>query len=313
MRLLLLGCTGFVGRELVPRLLAAGHQLTLVSRRPASGKGLPAWTPQVDWLQLDPSDSASWQTDSLVKAVQAAEGVVNLAGEPIAEERWTAQHLQTIESSRLRTTSMLVEAMARMDAPPQVLVNASAVGFYGTSSELEFNESSPSGDDFLAGLCSAWEAAAQARPDATRLLVVRIGIVLGSDGGALGKMLPIFRAGFGGPVGTGRQWMSWIHRTDLCRLIEQALIDQSWSGVVNGVGPQPVTMATFARALGMSLGRPSLLPVPGAILMMLLGDGARVVLEGQRVVSERLSKLGFSFGYPDLAEALADVTRSKAQ
>ncbi|HJN36927.1 MAG: TIGR01777 family oxidoreductase [Prochlorococcus sp.] len=313
MRLLLLGCTGFVGRELVPRLLAAGHQLTLVSRRPASGKGLPAWTPQVDWLQLDPSDSASWQTDSLVKAVQAAEGVVNLAGEPIAEERWTAQHLQTIESSRLRTTSMLVEAMARMEAPPQVLVNASAVGFYGTSSELEFNESSPSGDDFLAGLCSAWEAAAQARPDATRLLVVRIGIVLGSDGGALGKMLPIFRAGFGGPVGTGRQWMSWIHRTDLCRLIEQALIDQSWSGVVNGVGPQPVTMATFARALGMSLGRPSLLPVPGAILMMLLGDGARVVLEGQRVVSERLSKLGFSFGYPDLAEALADVTRSKAQ
>ncbi len=313
MRLLLLGCTGFVGRELVPRLLAAGHQLTLVSRRPASGKGLPAWTPQVDWLQLDPSDSASWQTDSLVKAVQAAEGVVNLAGEPIAEERWTAQHLQTIESSRLRTTSMLVEAMARMEAPPQVLVNASAVGFYGTSSELEFNESSPSGDDFLAGLCSAWEAAAQARPDATRLLVVRIGIVLGPDGGALGKMLPIFRAGFGGPVGTGRQWMSWIHRTDLCRLIEQALIDQSWSGVVNGVGPQPVTMATFARALGMSLGRPSLLPVPGAILMMLLGDGARVVLEGQRVVSERLSKLGFSFGYPDLAEALADVTRSKAQ
>ena len=313
MRLLLLGCTGFVGRELVPRLLAAGHQLTLVSRRPASGKGLPAWTPQVDWLQLDPSDSASWQTDSLVKAVQAAEGVVNLAGEPIAEERWTAQHLQTIESSRLRTTSMLVEAMARMEAPPQVLVNASAVGFYGTSSELEFNESSPSGDDFLAGLCSAWEAAAQARPDATRLLVVRIGIVLGSDGGALGKMLPIFRAGFGGPVGSGRQWMSWIHRTDLCRLIEQALIDQSWSGVVNGVGPQPVTMATFARALGMSLGRPSLLPVPGAILMMLLGDGARVVLEGQRVVSERLSKLGFSFGYPDLAEALADVTRSKAQ
>ena len=137
--------------------------------------------------------------------------------------------------------------------------------------------------------------------------------MLGSDGGALGKMLPIFRAGFGGPVGTGRQWMSWIHRTDLCRLIEQALIDQSWSGVVNGVGPQPVTMATFARALGMSLGRPSLLPVPGAILMMLLGDGARVVLEGQRVVSERLSKLGFSFGYPDLAEALADVTRSKAQ
>ncbi len=313
MRLLLLGCTGFVGRELVPRLLAAGHQLTLVSRRPASGKGLPAWTPQVDWLQLDPSDSASWQTDSLVKAVQAAEGVVNLAGEPIAEERWTAQHLQTIESSRLRTTSMLVEAMARMEAPPQVLVNASAVGFYGTSSELEFNESSPSGDDFLAGLCSAWEAAAQARPDATRLLVVRIGIVLGPDGGALGKMLPIFRAGFGGPVGTGRQWMSWIHRTDLCRLIEQALIDQSWSGVVNGVGPQPVTMATFARALGMSLGRPSLLPVPGAILMMLLGDGARVVLEGQRVVSQRLSKLGFSFGYPDLAEALADVTRSKAQ
>ena len=308
MRLLLLGCTGFVGRELVPLLLEQGHQLILVSRRLPRGFEAERADGRVEWLQLDPSRSQSWQVPELKEAVDRADGVVNLAGEPIAEKRWTPAHRQLLETSRLDTTRLLVEAITASSSPPSVLVNASAIGFYGTSTSAQFLESSAPGDDFLASLCARWETAAAAVPSTTRQLTVRIGIVLAPDGGALGKMLPVFRAGFGGPIGDGRQWMSWIHRHDLCALIVQALLDGSWSGVVNGVAPQPVTMAAFSKGLGRSLGRPSLLPVPAAVLQVLLGDGAKVVLEGQQVTSERLQELGFSFRYPDLPSALAAAT-----
>ena len=308
MRLLLLGCTGLVGRELVPTLLEAGHQLTLVSRRPQASL-VWARSLQVDWLQRDPAVASSWQSGGdLHQALAASDGVVNLAGEPIAEQRWTASHLQLLHDSRIATTQHLTSAMQALDQPPSVLVNASAVGFYGTSDEATFVESSPAGNDVLGRLCSGWEAAASARPEGTRLVVVRIGIVLAADGGALGKMLPVFRAGFGGPIGSGRQWMSWIHRSDLCALILQALTDTAMDGVVNGVAPEPVSMASFASALGSCLGRPSLLPVPGPVLHLLLGDGARVVLDGQQVRSERLSQFGFRFRYPHLPEALAAAT-----
>jgi len=169
-------------------------------------------------------------------------------------------------------------------------------------------ESSPAGADFLASLCQRWEAAASAVPDSVRQVSLRIGIVLAPGGGALGKMLPIFRTGFGGPIGSGKQWMSWIHRSDLCALVQTALTDQAWSGVVNAVAPEPVSMAAFSKQLGRSLNRPSLLPVPGPVLQLLLGDGAKVVLEGQQVASERLDQLGFSFRYPTLASALAAAT-----
>ena len=308
MRLLLLGCTGFVGRELVPLLLQGGHQLTLVSRRLPRQYAQEQADGRVQWLQLDPARAQSWQVPELNDALAQADGVVNLAGEPIAEKRWTASHRQTLETSRLNTTRLLVEAIKALDTPPSVLVNASAIGFYGSSSTERFVESSAAGDDFLASLCQRWEAAAEAVPAATRQVTVRIGIVLEADGGALGKMLPVFRAGFGGPIGHGQQWMSWIHRSDLCALIVQALTDQNISGVVNGVAPQPVTMAEFSRQLGSTLGRPSLLPVPAPVLQMMLGDGAQVVLEGQQVASERLETLGFSFRYPDLPSALAAAT-----
>ena len=308
MRLLLLGCTGFVGRELVPQLLQSGHQLTLVSRRLPRGYDAERQDGRINWLQLDPAQASSWQAPELTAALEQADGVVNLAGEPIAEQRWTAAHLKLLAASRLDTTRFLVEAISASSAPPQVLVNASAIGFYGTSQQARFLESSAPGSDFLASLCERWEAAAAAVPAATRLLTVRIGIVLAADGGALGKMLPVFRAGFGGPIGSGQQWMSWIHRTDLCSVIQQGLENPDWSGVVNGVAPEPVSMGDFARQLGRSLGRPSLLPVPGPVLQVLLGDGAQVVLEGQQVHSERLEGLGFSFRYPDLVSALAAAT-----
>lgn len=305
-RLLLLGCSGFVGRELVPFLLELGHQLTLVSRRPQPFAARA--DDRLCCLQADPADPASWQRDDLRQALAAAEGVVNLVGEPIAEKRWTPAHRQLLLDSRLGSTGLLVEAMERLPQPPQVLVNASAIGFYGTSLEARFTEESPAGEDFLGQLCRRWEEQAAAAPSPCRVVILRLGIVLGPDGGALGKMLPVFRMGFGGPVGSGRQWMSWIHRHDLCRLIATALEDPAWSGIYNAVAPEPTRMAIFAAALGRCLGRPSLLPVPGPVLQLLLGDGAKVVLEGQQVLPSRTVAQGFHFQYPELNGALAAAT-----
>ncbi|MCP9907343.1 TIGR01777 family oxidoreductase [Cyanobium sp. BA5m-21] len=306
MRLLLLGCSGFVGRELVPFLLELGHELTLVSRQ---SQPFPALVgKRLACIRLDPADAASWADNGLDRALSEAEGVVNLAGEPIAERRWTEAHCQLLLQSRVRTTELLVAALARLEQPPAVLVNGSAVGFYGSSTQTRFSETSPAGSDFLAEICQRWEAAADQVPAACRLVKLRIGIVLGPDGGALGKMLPIFRLGFGGPVGSGRQWMSWIYRHDLCRLIATALEDGAYSGVYNAVSPEATTMGLFASALGKALGRPSLLPVPGPILQLLLGDGAQVVLEGQQVLPERLLAQGFTFQYPQLSAALAAAT-----
>ncbi len=304
MRLLLLGCTGFIGRALVPQLLNAGYQLTLVSRKPIKALYKNCDQDQVSVLQLDPSDPMSWYPGPLLTALTQAEGVVNMAGEPIAEKRWTNEHRQKIESSRLVTTRSLVDAMKQLKRPPRVLLNASAIGYYGTSQESDFIETSACGEDFLAKLCQRWEAAASKRPSSTRLVILRLGIVLGMDGGALGKMLPVFKAGFGGPLGNGQQWMSWIERSDLCELILRALEERKWSGVINAVSTEPVSMKDFATCLGQCLGRPSLLPVPALILRFLLGDGARVVLEGQKVTSNRLKKMGFQLKHSNLSEAL---------
>ena len=308
MRLLLLGCSGFVGRELVPFLLELGHTITLVSRH--GNPFLTLASERLSCLQLDPSDPTSWQHDRLEMALSQADGVVNLAGEPIAEKRWSPSHCQLLLGSRVRTTELLVAAIGALEKRPSVLINGSAVGFYGSSTTARFTEASPAGSDFLAEICQQWEAASAPASSLCRLVTLRIGIVLGPDGGALGKMLPVFRMGFGGPVGSGRQWMSWIQRHDLCRLIAAALEDSAYQGTYNAVGPEPSTMATFASALGQALGRPSLLPVPGPILQLLLGDGAQVVLEGQQVLPERLIAQGFAFDYGQLSAALAAATSS---
>ena len=308
MRILLVGCSGFVGRALVPLLLEQGHRLTLVSR---SARPLPALEhPQLQRLQADPAQAGSWQQPELQQALAAAEAVVNLAGEPIAEKRWSPAHVQLLHDSRIGTTRALVAALASLPESqrPQVLISGSAVGYYGTSDTARFEESSPAGADVLGRLCLAWEAEAQRAEPFCRVVLLRIGIVLAADGGALGKMLPVFRLGFGGPIGSGRQWMSWISRRDLCRLIATALSDAAYSGVYNAVGPQPCSMASFAAALGRCLGRPSLLPVPAPMLQLLLGDGARVVLEGQQVLPQRLQQQGFRFEDAELSAALAAAT-----
>jgi len=307
-RLLLFGCSGFVGRELVPFLLELGHELTLVSRQNQPFAALVGQRLSV--LRLDPADPGSWGHDGLEVALAQADGVINLAGEPIADKRWTPAQRELLLASRLRTTDLLTAAMAALATPPKVLINGSAVGYYGTSLDARFSETSPSGDDLLAEICRGWEAAADRAPAGCRVVKLRIGIVLGPDGGALGKMLPVFRAGFGGPIGSGRQWMSWIHRHDLCRMIATALEDSAYQGVYNAVAPEATTMAAFAAALGRALGRPSLLPVPGPILQLLLGDGAQVVLEGQQVLPDRLQQQGFEYRFGELSAALASATSS---
>lgn len=310
MRLLLLGCTGFVGRELVPQLLARGHQLVVVSRQSHSLAGLEH--PALRRHQADPALAATWQDPDLLAVLAEAEGVVNLAGEPIAEKRWSEEQRRRLFDSRLCTTRHLVEALQAHPRPGRVLVSGSAVGYYGSSEETCFSESSPAAADLLARLCRDWEAAADRAPADCRVVKLRIGIVLGPDGGALGKMLPVFRSGLGGPIGSGRQWMSWIHRSDLCALIVTALETPAYEGVYNAVAPHPVRMQTFSAALGRVLQRPSLLPVPAPVLQLLLGDGAAVVLEGQQVISQRLAAQGFSFRYPDLDAALVAATNPAA-
>ncbi len=305
MRLVLIGCTGFVGRELIPQLLKAGHNLTVVSRNsPAPWLANLASEQNLMHLQINPADLQSWEKGILINPISKAEGIINLAGEPIAEKRWSPVHLKELQDSRLNTTKGLIKAIKRSKKGPRVVVNASAIGYYGTSLNAHFSESSPGGNDFLATLCQQWEALAGEKPRSTRLSILRIGIVLGPNGGALKKMIPVFKTGLGGPIGNGQQWMSWIHRTDLCQMIMQAVTQREWPTVVNAVSPYPVSMKEFATALGETLGRPSLLPVPGAILKLLLGDGARVVLEGQNVKSNGLSKVNFCFQYPELNRAL---------
>ena len=307
MKLLLTGCTGFIGRELIPLLIKEGHSLTVISRQSKGKLKAIANNQSINVIQMNPAESSSWDKEEIQNSLKSCEGVINLAGEPIAEKRWTTNHCKEITNSRIETTKNLIKNLSKIKRTPQVLINASAIGFYGSHPQTEFIEENIPGDDFLANLCKEWESIAKNKPSATRLVFIRIGILLAKDGGALGKMLPIFRAGLGGPIGDGKQWMSWIHRTDLCNLINESVKNSAWSGVVNGVAPNPVRMNEFSNSLGQALGRPSLLSVPGPILKLILGDGARVVLEGQNVQPQRLNKLKFKFSFPKINVAFKAI------
>jgi len=310
MKLLLTGCTGFIGRELIPVLIKEGHSLTVISRQSKAKLKAIANNQSINFIQMNPAESSSWNKQEIQNSLNGCEGVINLAGEPIAEKRWTGDHCKEIKNSRVETTKNLIENLCNLKKAPKVLISASAIGFYGSHPQTEFTEESIPGDDFLANLCKEWESIAKNKPRATRLVIVRIGIVLAKDGGALGKMLPIFRAGLGGPIGDGKQWMSWIHRTDLCNLINESVKNSSWSGVLNGVAPNPLRMNEFSNSLGKVLGRPSLIAVPGPILKLILGDGARVVLEGQNVQSKRFNKLKFEFSFPTINDAFKAILSS---
>jgi uncharacterized protein (TIGR01777 family) len=304
MKVAIAGATGFVGSRLVEKLQAAGHQVVVLSRDAAkAGRVFPASAyPNLEVVAYTPAESGDWQ-----KSIAGCDAVVNLAGVPIAEERWTEARQQAIMDSRKLTTAKLVEAIVNANPRPSVLVSASAIGYYGTSETAEFDETSPAGNDFLAAVCKDWEAAAQPAKNAgTRLAILRLGIVLGM-GGALAKMLPPFKLFAGGPIGTGKQWFSWVHREDVVDLILYALQNPQVEGVLNATAPNPVRMNELCQTLGEVLQRPSWLPVPSFALEMLLGDGAKVVLEGQKVLPKQTLASGFQYQYPTLKLALEEI------
>jgi uncharacterized protein (TIGR01777 family) len=304
MKIVVTGATGFVGSRLVERLQAEGHSIVVLTRSADHGrKVFPEIAfPQVNIVEYTPLEAGAWQG-----ALAGCDGVVNLAGAPISE-RWTDEHKQAMIDSRKIGTETLVDALAKANPRPQVWVNASAIGYYGTSETATFDETSqPIEDDFLSQVCQAWEGAAQeAKNHGARLVILRFGIVLGM-GGAVAKMLTPFRMFAGGPIGSGRQWFSWIHRDDVVALIIKALTDSTMEGVYNATSPNPVRMAEFCKTLGKVLNRPSWLPVPDFVLEAILGDGAQVVLEGQQVLPKRTGATGFDYQYPQVKDALVDI------
>ncbi|MEG4504806.1 TIGR01777 family oxidoreductase [Microcoleus sp. F6_B4] len=304
MKVAIAGATGFVGSRLVERLHSQGHQVLVLARDSERARRVfPASAyPNLEIVGYTPAESGDWQ-----KSIAGCDAVVNLAGVPIAEERWTEARQQAIMDSRKLTTAKLVEAIVNANPRPSVLVSASAIGYYGTSETAEFDETSPAGNDFLAAVCKDWEAAAQPAKNAgTRLAILRLGIVLGM-GGALAKMLPPFKLFAGGPIGTGKQWFSWIHREDVVDLILYALQNPQVEGVLNATAPNPVRMNELCQTLGEVLQRPSWLPVPSFALEVLLGDGAKVVLEGQKVLPKQTLASGFQYQYPTLKLALEEI------
>lgn len=292
MRVLVAGGTGFIGAPLCRALRAAGHEPTVVSRDPAH------------------AEEAAVGWDALGAAVAAADAVVNLAGESIAGGRWTEERKRALRESRIGTTRALVDAMAASPRRPPVLVNASAVGYYGARGDEALDESAAPGPGFLADVCQAWEREAQrAEASGTRVVRLRLGIVLAADGGALARMLPAFRAFVGGPVGHGRQWMSWIHRDDATGLVLDALENAGYTGAVNATAPQAVRNRDFARALGRTLARPAWLPAPAAALRLVLGEMADMLLTGQRVLPQAAERLGYHWRYRELEPALRASAR----
>jgi len=275
MRVAILGASGFIGRHLADALRVRGDEVIEASLR-------------------DPQAAA--------QAAGGCDAVVNLAGAPVSV-RWTAAAKRAMRTSRVDAPHAFLSALARLERRPAAYISASAIGYYGTSLTSTFREASPPGDDELARLCVAWEATAdEAAALGMRVAKVRTGLVLGTDGGVLGKLVPLYRAGLGGPVASGRQWCSWIHLDDQLGVYLHAL--DGTDGVLNATAPEPVTNRDFTRALGRALHRPTLFPVPALAAAALLGEGAMILTEGQRVLPVRTEATGYRFLRPELDGAL---------
>ncbi len=289
MKVLVSGASGLVGSAVVPRLEAGGHRVTrMVRRAPRAG--------EVHWIPAGALDPQS---------LEGFDAVVHLAGENIAG-RWTATRKAKILNSRVQGTLTIAATLARLQHKPRVLVSASAIGYYGIRGEESLDESSRSGSDFLAEVSRQWESATDVATRAgIRVVLLRFGVVLDARGGALGKMLPPFRMGLGGKVGSGRQWMSWVALDDVAGVVEHALVTESLRGAVNVVAPNPVRNAEFTKILGEVLHRPTVFPLPGFAVALMFGEmGQSLLLGSQRVLPKKLLESGYAFKFPDLRAAL---------
>jgi uncharacterized protein len=300
-RVTVTGATGLLGPSLVSALRERGAQVTILTRDPQRARRALGDVEAVRWEPMDEPAPA--------EALAGRDAVLHLAGAPVAQ-RWSAKIKRAIRDSRTVGTGNLLEGLARAgesdgERRPRTLISSSAIGYYGAHGEEPLDEDAPPGNDFLAQVCVEWEAAARTSTElGLRAVQVRTGVVLDRAGGALGKMLPPFRLGVGGPVAGGRQYISWIHTEDVLGMMLAALEDERWSGPVNATAPEPVPNRDFSRALGRALGRPSLLPVPGLALRALYGDMAEIVTTGARVMPAKALVLGYEFAYPQLAPAL---------
>jgi len=303
MKIFITGGTGFVGTTLTRVLGEHGHDLTLLKRPGESPGTIPG---QATVIEADPTIPGPWQA----RAAEA-DTIINLAGASIFS-RWSEAMKKTLRDSRILTTRNLVQAMAERGGRPATLLSTSAVGYYGFHGDELLTETDPPGTDFLANLAVDWETEAlAARNFGVRVVILRFGIVLGRQGGALGQMLPLFRFGLGSPLGTGRQWFSWIHEADLARIYLHLLERTDLEGPVNCTAPEPVQNRVFTSVLGKALRRPTFLPpVPGFMMRLVLGEFGDVLLQGQRAVPSKLLQSGFTFHFPTVAEALGDLVGS---
>jgi uncharacterized protein (TIGR01777 family) len=300
MNIVVSGGTGFIGWPLCASLFQKGHRITLLTRRIEAQRSCDSTVTAVEW---NGREAGAWE-----HCLKGADAVINLSGAPIADGRWTDARKRLLTESRILSTYLLVEAMSRCTSKPRTLINASGIGYYGTSDDRVLDETAVRGQGFLADLCLSWEAEAlRAAEFGVRVVMLRTGMVLERDGGALPRMLLPFRFFAGGPIMPGTQWVSWIHRRDHIGLIQWALTTPSISGPLNAVAPEAVTMNWFCEILGQVLHRPSWLPVPGFALQMALGELGTLMTTGQRVNPAKALSGGYAFHYPTLEPALRAI------
>jgi uncharacterized protein (TIGR01777 family) len=294
MKVAISGASGLIGTALRSSLTKDGHEVIALTRQ----------------ASLPPLETITWDLDQGrfdASGLEGVDAVVHLAGEPVAQ-RWNQERKDAIRQSRVRGTKLLVEGLKTLKNPPKLLVSASAVGFYGGRGDTELDESAPPGEGFLPEVCHEWEKATmEALGLGIRAVCMRTGIVLSTQGGALGQMLLPFKLALGGPLGSGKQWMPWIHIDDIVGAFRYVMANDDLVGAVNGTSPNPATNADFSKALGRALHRPAVLPVPAFALNVLFGEMAQILLEGQRALPKKLLFTGYEFKYPELPGALEDV------
>ncbi len=299
MKILITGGTGFVGTQLTSRLIQDGNEVTILTR---SGKGSEKGSTGISYLQGDPTRKGPWQ-----EAIKDHDAIINLAGASIFS-KWTEEHKKAIRETRVSTTQNIVEGIPPHPEKKITLFSTSAVGYYGFCGDEELSENSPPGNDFLARIALEWEGEAlKARGKGARVVITRFGIVMGEKGGALSQMIPLFKKYIGGPIGSGRQWFSWVHIKDLAEAFVFLIKHPEIPGPVNVCSPNPVRNKDLAKALGKALHRPSFLPAPGFMVKLVLGEFGSVILEGQRVIPRKLLDSGFRFQYLDIEKALQSI------
>ena len=297
MKILMSGASGLVGTHLIPTLKEKGHEITRLVRKAPQGAD------EIQW------DAGRGFAETEQAKLEGFDAVVHLAGDNVASENWSDEKKRRIKESRTVGTRVLVDALSKCQNPPRVLVSASAIGFYGDRKDEVLTEDSPKGEGFFPEVCSEWEAEAErAAAFGARVVMPRIGVVLAKDGGALEKMLTPFKFGVGGTIGSGRQYMSWITLDDLIRIFHFALENERLRGPVNATAPNPATNEEFTKALGRALSRPTVLPLPEFAVKLMFGEmGETLLLQGCRVIPQRLLDAGFEFQHADLDEALRQV------